>query len=276
MRRCFVLALLLFGCADRLRDLRGIPNPDPHAWPDDTVAVLIEHDPWGMVIGADTPRTAVFRDGTIIRLNQSKLFVSQVTGSERDRLLRAIEPSAFFWLLRNEYNVMPNVTDQVTTELVVSEPKHWKRVQVYGYSPDRWESLASTTFRGGPRADALPREVKRLGDLLASLKPQHEVEWQPRYLEVMLWPYEYSPESPLPWPSEWPNLKSPSAFARGDSWSIILDGSQRATLEAIIATRGERQAIALDGHKWAIAWRPVMPGGHLARDIAARLTKRSS
>ena len=274
MRRWAAIALLFIGCAARLRDLQGVPHPDPHAWPDDPVAILIEHNPWAMVIGADTPRTAVFRDGTIIRLQQSRLFVSKVTGGERDRLLRAIEPSWLFWRLRDDYNVMPNVTDQITTELVINEPKQWKRVQVYGYSPDPWESPGSTTFYGGPRPDSLPREVKRLSELLVSLKPAHEVEWEPHYLEVMLWPYEYSPETPLPWPSEWPNLKSPWAFARGDSWSVILDGSQRSKLEAFVAKRGERQAIALDGHKWAIAWRPVTPGGHWARDIRAHLPKR--
>jgi hypothetical protein len=60
------------------------------------------------------------------------------------------------------------------------------------------------------------------------------------------------------------------AFKSDDMVSLILSGSEEPELRALVAKRGERQAIALGGKKWAISYRPVMPGGRWAREIAAR------
>ena len=274
-----LLVLLLAACRTPVGELRGIPAPAADAWPAEPLAVLIEHNPWAMVIGADTPRAEIFTDGTFIRLDAGdparapRLFVSQLTPAELARVGKAIRPSAAFWRLKDQYNVAPNVTDQVTTELVVREGERAKQVYVYGYAPEEWKPPAYTVLPGGEwNADALPEEFDRICRLLVALKPTHEVPWLPRYVEVMIWPYEYSPDAPLVWPERWPGLTSPMAFPRGESWSLILPGSEFAALEAFVAGRGERQAILIDGKKWAIDYRPVMPGGSWAKDIAARVT----
>jgi hypothetical protein len=252
------------------------PAPDPNAWPDKALAVLIEHNPWAMVIGADTPRVVVFDDGTVIRRTPSKgasqryLAVSKLAASELNDLRSALRPSASFWDLKDQYNVAPNVTDMVTTELVVYSEGRFKRVEVYGYAPEEWKPPAFTMMPSKQIADALPAEFDRLCHLLVDLAPRDEVQWSPKYVEVMIWPYEYSPDKPLEWPSGWPGLTSPMAFQRGDSYSLIVPGSKLAALEAFVARRGERQAVRIGGKKWAIAYRPVMPGGKWARDIAER------
>lgn len=265
----FLLVLLLLACRPRVGTLQGVEAPASGAWPEEPLAVLIEHNPWAMVIGAGTPRAEIFTDGTIIRLDaggparKPQLLVSQLTPAELARVKKAIRPAASLWRLKDDYNLAPNVTDRLTTELVVSDGKRMKRIQIYGYSADeRQGGMAKVLF--------LPREVDRICRLLIALKPAHEVAWSPRYVEVMIWPYEYSPDEPLDWPEHWPALTSPMAFQQGDSWSLILPGAELPALEAFVAQRGERQAIRNGGKKWAIAYRPVMPGGRWAREIATR------
>jgi len=269
-----VAFLLMIGChRAEVGPLQGVPAPERDAWPAEPLAVLIAHNPWAMMIGADTPRAEVFNDGTVIRLDPKtgKLFVSQLTRDELARVKDALKPSESFWKLKDDYNVMPNVTDLITTELVVMEGSRFKRIQVYGYSPEKWSPPATTIFPGrGEKADSLPGEFERICKLLVALKPAHELPWTPRYIEVMIWPYDYSPDIPMEWPASWPNLTSPMAFAMQDQYSLILPGSELEALEQYVAKRGERQAILIGGKKWSIDYRPVMPGGRWARDIAAR------
>src|SRR5438105_4353566 len=207
-RALLALVLLIVACRAQIRDLEGVRNPNAHAWPDEPVAVLIEHDPWAMVIGADTPRAEVFRDGTVLRLDVGdrsrppQLLVSQLTATERDHLLNVIGPSWTFWRMRDEYNLAPNVTDMITTELIVSDGNRLKRIQVYGYAPEEWHPPAYTILPRNKTADSLPSEVDRICKVLATLKPHHEVPWEPRYIEVMMWPYDHSREQPLPGPRE--------------------------------------------------------------------------
>jgi len=268
------LVVLLVACRPRVGTLQGVEAPAAGAWPEEPMAVLIEHNPW---FGDDTPRAEIYKDGIIIRLDpgdqthKPRLLVSQLTPPELVRVKKAIRPAASFWRLKDRYDLAPTVTDLMTTELIVSEGKRSKQVMVYGYAPGGWKPPASTSFYDPTaKADRLPREVGRISRLLIALKPAHEVVWAPRYGEVMIWPYEYSPDEPLDWPAHWPALTSPMAFQRGDDWSLILPGSELPALEAFVAQLGERQAIRLGGKKWAISYRPVMPGGRWAREIATR------
>ena len=125
----------------------------------------------------------------------------------------------------------------------------------------------------GAERDTLPPEFDRICKRLMALRLYNTVPWRPRYLEVIIWPYEYSPEAPLPWPAKWPGLQSPMAFPQGDQVSLILPGSEEKALQELLARRGEKQAVAIGGKKWAIEYRPVMPGGRWAAEIAKRLAK---
>src|SRR5262245_7927315 len=128
--------------------LEGVRHPRGDAWPAEPLAVLIEHNPWAMVIGADTPRVSLYADGTVIRLEPrgkqtpSQLMVSRLTEAELAKVKNEIHPTADFWQLKERYNVMPNVTDMMTTELVVYEGEKFKDMRVYGYAPEGWDPPA--------------------------------------------------------------------------------------------------------------------------------------
>jgi hypothetical protein len=268
------LATLLLAGGDPGSKPEGVPEPDQSAWPENPVAILVEQDPWAMVIGADLPVVEVYSDGTVLRADPSNradrsFLVSQLKADGSRRLLQAIGPTKAFTALDEFYNLLPNVTDQPTTQLVIFDGAHAKSVSVYGYSLGTVDKPAYTVFGHRSKAEKLPSEFDRVARLLASLAPKNEQPWQPRYVEVMLWPYEHSPEEPMAWPKGWPSADSPLVFPRRHSYSVIVPGSELPARESTFEQRGDRQAVLWNGHKWPIAYRLVLPASEMAERIAA-------
>jgi hypothetical protein len=259
----------------------GVERPDANAWPSSPVAVLIEQDPWAMVIGADLPLVEVYADGTVLRADMSNrhdrgYLTSQLADDEMERLLASIGPTKELLTLGEFYDALPTVTDQPTTQLILFAGQQVKSVSVYGYALGTVDTPAYTVIGGSQEGDEVPREFDRVARLLASLAPTNEVPWKPRYIEVMLWPYDHSPDLPMDWPADWPSHESPLTFARGDSYSIALPGAELARLREYVAKRGERQAVLWHGCKWSIAYRLVMPGSDLAAKIATASSRRAA
>jgi len=267
----FVLVALLIGTIAWSDPLEGIAKPDASAWPAKPFAFLLEQNPWAMVIGADLPSVVVYSDGAVLRANPSSrkepaYLVSQIRGSEWDRLVQSIGPTPAFDVLKENYS-MSAPTDQPTTTVVLFGKSGRRSVSVYGYSTAPPDTRTARKDRVG--GSSVPAEFDRIATLLATLAPRNETPWQPRFVEVMLSPYENSRETPKPWPAAWPTRGSQMAFQRNASWSVILPGSELPKLRDFVRQTKERQAILWDGHKWSIAYRLVLPAGQVATRIAS-------
>jgi hypothetical protein len=251
--------------------LVGITKPDASAWPDKPVAIVVERNPWAMVMGADLPSVLVFSDGTVLRAdpnskNAPAYLVSQFRGSEWDRLMTSIGPTPAFDGLKNDY-AMTTVTDRPTTAVTLFGKGGRKSVSVYGYSTAPQHTQSTYGDRAG--VSAAPAEFDRVVKLLTTLAPINETPWHPRFVEVMLWPFEYSRETPIQWPTSWPTSGPPTVFQRGHSWSVVLPSSELPRLRALVGQLHKRQAVLWNGHKWSIDYRLVLPGGEVATRIAA-------
>jgi hypothetical protein len=275
MRRtaALVVTILVAGCAGTLKEIVGVPNPPASPAPAGLpIAVVVEHDPWAMLIGADSPSVLLFEDGTLItavgQSGTTKFSTARLTPAELSSVRATIASPEQFEKLEDEYDLAPGVTDLPTVEIVRYEKPVSKRVQVYGLVTGFVGTPATTRVATEEKADVLPAEFRAAYKVLTTLRPKYSVPWVPRYAEVMIWPYDHSPEQPLEWPPAWPSLDDKRSIRRGDeAYSIILDGSQIQELEQLLARRREKQAISIAGRKWSVVWRPVTPGSRMAEQI---------
>ena len=257
-------AFVLLSIAGNLpaADFKPFDGPGP-------VVVLIQTNPWAMVVGADTPRVAAYADGTVIYLR-----TSGATEEYRTKVLSAPELANFEKRLTAAANLQrvqphstlrPNVTDQPEALIYLHVGDRELATSVYGLRVSDGKLVDRFAPSGKPAAP--PRELLELQGFLVSLDFPDSQAWIPRYVEVMIWPYEYAPDASIVWPAKWPGLDSGRTVGRGDSYSIFLDGDAIPELEKFLATRREKGAVEIGGKKWAVSYRHVFPSEPVWRKV---------
>ena len=235
---------------------------EPFAGPKPLV-VLIQSDPWAMVIGADTPRVVVYDDGTLIFLKQSGDSASyhqkNLSATELSDLRKRLVPTLELKDLKRSYNLVPRVTDQPESLFYIRDGQRELTTRVYGLKAAGTKLPAFTELENKRQPDPVPEQLLELHKFLSTLDYSDDKEWAPRYLEVMIWPYEYAPGALITWPKDWPGLESERSFKRKESYSIFLDGSQLPELREFLRTRKENGAVEIGGKKWAVSFRAVFP-----------------
>jgi hypothetical protein len=260
--RLFITILLSLTCLN-LRSADSSPFDNPLAGPK-PITVLIQTDPWAMVIGADTPRVAVYEDGEVIFLKESgakpKYHHKKLSETELSDFKKRLAPAVGLKDLKRSYNLSPNVTDQPSSLFYIQDGGHESVTSVYGLRATGKKLPAYTTRAGTSETDTLPEELIELHKFLSSIDYSDSKEWIPPYLEVMIWPYEYAPETSIIWPKDWPGLDSKRAVKHGNSYSIYVDGSTLPELQKFLKTRKEKGAVEIGGKKWAVSYRYEFPG----------------
>jgi hypothetical protein len=245
---------------------------DPYQGPKPLV-ILIQSNPWGMVIGSETPKVAIYENGDVI-------FVKDVEGRlayhyvalDKNQLESALahsEPVVALKDLKPRYNIRPNVTDQPTAIFYTRSGERGIATSVYGLmdEPTELPGYTESARRVGPAIP--PNELLKLHAWLSSLDYSGSREWKPKYVEVMFWDYSYAPEASIHWPKEWPSLESDRAIKRASAYSVYLDGSMLPKLRAFLATRNEKGAVEISGKKMAASYRFAFPGERIWRNALA-------
>jgi len=236
------------------------------------LAVLMQSDPWAMVMGADTPRVAVYEDGTVIfvKRNQDGSGASYrsrtLTDAEMSEFKEHLAPLAAVKDLKSFYNLRPGFHDLPEASFYLSVGKREIAVRVYGLMSSGTKLPAYTVMPNKGRPDNLPNELLDLHKFLCSIDYAESKEWIPKYIEVMIWPYEYAPDASISWPKDWPGLDSERAKKRGDSYSIFMDGHLLPDVRNFLRTRNQRGAVEIGRKKWAASVRAVFPSEPVWRD----------
>lgn len=234
---------------------------DPFVGPKPLV-VFIQTDPWAMVMGADTPRVAAYEDGTVVFIRisgKNATYQSKnLSATELSNLKKQLAPTMALKNLKSFYNLRPYDTDQPEAMFYIRDGERELASRVYGLTAEGKRSSHNVS-QGKREADAVPDEIIELHKFLCAVDYPDSKEWTPRYLELMIWPYEYAPEASIKWPKDWPGLDSKRTFKRGDSYSIFLDGKVLPELLKFLKTRKEKGAVEIAGKKWAVSFRPVFP-----------------
>lgn len=233
---------------------------DPFVGPK-PIAVLIDQDPWLMVIGSDTPRVAVYENGEVVFAKKVDSGHTYHTVNLAPAALAALEAE---WLplmnlksLKRHYS-LSDWTDQRTAFVYLRRGDRTVVTSAYGLG---CANVGRQQFDKPP-----PKEVLESVRHLCALSFAQSQEWMPRYIEVMLWDYSYAPGPSTKWPADWPSLSSERARKRGDSYSIFLDGAQLPKLRAFLKAQQEKGAVELAGKKWAVGYRMTFPNEPMWRN----------
>jgi hypothetical protein len=221
-------------CPDRLRTGATSERVRP-------IVVLLETEPWAMVIGADSPRFALYRDGLVIYRRANEYRSVRLNVRERDTLLADLGIDHLACFVGN-YGEQA-VTDQPWHHLLIGRGGPLSPISVYG----------------AVRAPSTPAPVVAADERLAAFDHPDARPWLPERIEVMIWPYEYAPEPSIIWPSDWPGLDSEYAVRRGNAYSIFLPAAAYPRLIEFLRTRRRRGAVEIGSRKWSAALRFPFP-----------------
>lgn len=250
--RSFAAAgVLLFAAA--AAHCRHAPPPSREARP---VAVLMQHSVWSGVV--TLPLFILYADGRVIYPGEREEGIPTTYREARvdpDSALERFGIDAAFMRLNDRYDLNPDRSDQESVFLLT-----WSG-----------DSLKQVTVRAGREGmdrfspevpDAFSEAYRRM----VSFRPANSHPWEPDTLEVAVWPYEYAPDNPpVEWPADWPDLNSPGSRYEKDEFVdeihlIPLPGAQRARLDRFLARVREKQAVRINGRKWAVSYRLRFPG----------------
>jgi hypothetical protein len=167
----------------------------------------------------------------------------------------------------SRYQPAAGITDAPDYLMVLRNPNGtYKDVSVYGWLDGGPSFAARATQLNGPAPKAFADAVR----FLAAYVNERAKEWVPDLIEVMIWPYEYAPEKDLEWPNDWPGVGDAKTTIRGDGYSLFLDKTRYRELHRLLSRRKQRQAVRINGKKWAVAMRFPFPNEHVWTEIRSR------
>jgi len=212
------------------------------------LVVLIEQNPWLMVIGSDSPTFALYNNGLLVYLDKEHKEYRSVSlkSEELDDFIKFLADDKDLYNLENSYN-LSEWTDQPTNILFVRHNNRVRKINIYG-------NLNNKDVR-----TKAPKAFLTIFDRIIAYKSESAKTWLPEKIEIMIWPYEYAPEGALQWPKNWPDINDSNTKKRRETYSIFLDSSLLKELKIFMSKLKQEQAVLINGKKWAISYRYPFP-----------------
>jgi hypothetical protein len=228
------------------------------------IAILIESNPWASVIGADTPRVAIYENGDVIYTRRNGHGIGyryvKLDTNELETVRARIGPIFANKDIESSYDLVRGGTDRPTTMFYFRNGDREIATMVTGMTDGDAELPVRSQSPTVKKSDSFPHALLELHKWLSKLDFAQSKEWSPKYVEVMLWDYSYAPGASIHWPKDWPALNSSRAIKRGDSYSVFLDIPLLPKLREFLATGKKKGAVEIDGKKMAASYRFVFPG----------------
>lgn len=230
--------------------------------------VWIESDPWQSLLGSDTPRVVLYEMGQLIYAKKDRgkydYYSCVLEGQKLTEFKQTIAAAAGLDSLKSYYTLAPQITDQPTAEYYM-DLGVTKATEIYAFPVDEYLHTY-TTMSGDKKPDVIPAQLYALDKYLQNIDSPICMSWKPQYIEVVTWPVEdqhaSKVEAPVSWPTEWPQLSSDHAIGRGHDgmYSLYLDSRELPKLKRLLEPIQQGGAMMLEGKKWFVTYRPVIPG----------------
>ena len=216
------------------------------------IVVLIETDPWLMVMGSDVPTFALYENGQIIyRKVVDKRYKYFEVQNDKEKTQQIIKSLGITDNLIKESNYIEasTSTDQPSNILLLNFDS-LKEINVYG----------SLRNENGKARQKTPQDFLTVYDNIIKFEDKNATDWLPDTIEVMATKYSYSPEKPLQWNKEWGDINSPKTVKRSeDLYSIYLDKKYFPDLLSLLKMLKEKQAVEINGEKYSLTYRLPFP-----------------
>ena len=215
------------------------------------IVVLIETDPWLMVIGSDVPTFALYENGTIIykKVVDKRWKYFEIT-NDRENTQKIIKSFGITDSLMKqpEYTEASNSTDQPTNILLLNFDT-LRQISVYGRLRTTSEDRQKT-----------PKDFLTVFDNIIKFENSSAKEWLPDTVEVMATKYSHSPVKPLKWNKEWNDISHNTTVKRNDNlFSIYLDKKYFQDFIKLLKSLKEKQAVEINGEKYSLTYRLPYP-----------------
>jgi hypothetical protein len=248
--RTFLLALFGFAAISSAQAIEPFAGPQP-------IAVLLQENPSAAVMGAETPRIAIYQNGDVIYSrgygdDQTYLY-AEMSFTALAAVTDHLMPVANLDKLKSQYSVT-NAAGQGAALFYLHVNGKDVVTSVYGLRPE--------DDNGGSKArslDKIPVELRQLYHYLLTVDFSETRPWSSIYVEAMIFPVDDASGGLLHWPKDWPDLKSDRAIKRKDGYSIFLNDSMRGDLKEFLAGEKKDGVVEIDGAKWNVESRPVFP-----------------
>jgi hypothetical protein len=237
------------------------------------IAVLRELSPWAARSGQ--PTFVLYADGSVIWRKglvdpDAPYLTVRLTGKEFERLRKDLAPTDSFMKLKSFYDLTPNVTDQPAAEIYLAQEGRAKLVTVVGIKPNGYTSPAFAVLPTDRRADSIPAEFHRLYETMSAFESAGATTWKPKYLQVRVWPFDHAKDASLPWPASWPDLKDARTEQQDQIYLLYFPAELEESLKKFLAERGSTRPALINGRKWSVTYRYVLPGMSVWEEAAAR------
>jgi hypothetical protein len=254
MPRQIWLPVLFLGLtlACSARDFEPFAGPQP-------IAVLLLETPSAPIMGAETPRIAIYENGEVIFYHQGSnpqkdpYFYAEMSFPAMSEVLRQLKTVTNLPGLKSSYNAS-NSPELGAALFYLRAGGKTVVTSVYGLRPENMGTNA-----GELPAGRVPEALRNLYRYLLTVQFIPGRLWRPAYEEAMIWPYEDNADGLIHWPKDWPDLKSGQTIKRDSGYSIFLDASLRDDLKHFLSGKKDNHAVEIDGQKWTVASRPVFP-----------------
>ena len=204
-------------------------------------------DPWAMFMGTEGPLITVYETGKTIFWKDRHYKIVQLDKGEMDEFFE--EMNLFDTFFSNSKFIQATLTtDQPIYDLQINFDTV-KYFAVYGSMDD---------YRYARKN--IPQQLSKVYQVVMNFDDDDAVSWIPDKIEIMLSDYSHSPEVPLQWPTNWPDLNSPETVTRqGGVISIYLDKKYFTDLKKLLKKRKEKQAFEINARKFYAGYRFPLP-----------------
>ncbi|MBD1425731.1 hypothetical protein [Sphingobacterium arenae] len=216
------------------------------------IVVLIETDPWLMVIGSDVPTFALYENGQIIYRKivdkKYKYFEVKNNAEKTQEIVKSFGITDSL-MKQPDYTEASSWTDQPTNILLLNFDT-LRQIAVYGNLQHTKNEARENT----------PKDFLTAYDNILKFDDEIAKEWFPDTIEIMATDYSHSPEKPLKWSSKWSDINSSTTVKRGDNlYSIYLDRKYFADFLKLLRSLKEKQAVEINGKKYSLTYRLPFP-----------------